>query len=41
MAQQVKDLALPLQWLGVIAVAQFQPLAWELPHAKVVAKKKK
>ena len=35
MAQQVKDLALLLQWLGVVWV---QSLAWELPHAMGKAK---
>ena len=36
--------SLVVQWLGsdiVIAVTQFQPLAWELLHAMRMAKKKK
>ena len=33
MVQRVKYLALSLQWAWVAAVAWFQSLAWELPHA--------
>ena len=40
-AQQVKNLTLSLQWLGVIAEVQVHSLAQELPHATGVAKKKK
>ena len=39
MAQQVKDLVLPL--LGITAVAQARSLAWELLHTMGVAGKKK
>ena len=37
MAQQVKDQALSLLWLWLLAPS----LAWELPHATGVAKKRK
>ena len=37
MAQQVKDPAL----LQVLTAAWFQSLAWEVPHAADVAKKRK
>ena len=38
MAQQVRDLALSLQW-QVAAIAWVRSLAQELPHAVGVAKK--
>ena len=38
MAQEVKNLALSLQQLGVVAMAQVQSLAWELPRAAGMAK---
>ena len=38
MVQQVKDLALSLQELGVAAGARVQPLAWEFLHAVGMAK---
>ena len=37
----MKDLALSLQLLGSLLVAQVRSLAWELLHAAGVAKKKK
>ena len=39
--QQVKDLALSLQWVGSLPWAQIQSLAWELPHAVGMAKQNK
>ena len=39
MAQQVKDLALSLQWLGSL-LWQVQSLTQELPHALDAEKKK-
>ena len=41
MAQRVKDLVLSLQQLELLLWHRFQSLAWELPHALGVAKKKK
>ena len=42
MVQQVRDPALPLQWLGSLLWHVFSPcLAWEPPNAVGVAKKKK
>ena len=40
MAQWVKDVVLSLSWLWLFAVVQVQSLAWELPHAVGVTKKK-
>ena len=39
--QQVKNLVLSLQWLGVTAVAEVQSLAWEFPQALGGAKRKR
>ena len=39
--QSVKDLVLLLLWCRLAATAPTQPLAWELPHAMHVTKKKK
>ena len=39
LAQWVKDLELPWLWCRPAAVAQIQPLAWELPYAACVALK--
>ena len=41
MAQSIKDLALSLLWLLLIAMAWVQSLAQELTHAMGMAKKKK
>ena len=41
MAQWVKDLALSLQWLGLLLWHKFDPWPRELPHALGSAKKKK
>ena len=40
MAQQVKDLAVSQLLILVTAVAEVSSLAWKLPHASGMAKKK-
>ena len=41
MAQRVKDLALSLQWLGLLLWHRFDSLAWKFPHAAGMAPPKK
>ena len=41
MAQQVKDPALSLQWLGLLLSRRFDSWLGEIPYAMCVAKKKK
>ena len=41
MAQWFKDLVLSLLWFVVAAMVRAQSLAWDIPHATGVDKKKK